>query len=473
MGIFSKLNPFRNSATMKEPEWWRQALGASLTNAGVSVTPENAMKLTAVFSAVRIISESIASLPLVLYERDGDRKRLAVDHPLFTLLHDIPNDVQTNFELLEFGMANLLLRGNQYNHVVRNGRGEALSITPLKAAYMKPENGVGGKINFNYQEPGNERVYRQDEIWRTAGLGSDGVIGLSPIQEAKQPLGIGMAAENYGAKVYSNGAQVPAVLESEHRLTDEQFKALKEQWSENYGGLENAFKTAILEGGLKYKNVGLNLSDAEFIASRKMTVADVSRIYRVPLHMLSELDKATFSNIEHQGIEFVVHTIRPWVTRLEKSITRDLLLPSERGRYFAKFKLEGLLRGDTKSRYEAYGLGIRDGWLNRNEVRELEDRDPVEGLDEFILPLNMAEQNGDPAMNSLRAAEVKALTVESKRLTDRQFKDWAPDFYARFEKRMVREGTPEHVAADYCANRVQVIQHQEDISQFIKELNHE
>lgn len=419
------------NSLLKEPEWWRQTLGTNNVSSGVSVTPDTALQVSAVYGCVRILAETIASLPLNVYERNGNRTQKALNHPLQSVLHDIPNGIQTAYEMREFQMVNLGLRGNQYSQTIRNGRGEVVEIIPLYTQHTNIDKTQAGKLVFDYQELGAARVFSQDEIWRTSGLASNGVTGLSPISLARESIGLSLATEMHGAKLFSNGAQVPSVLEMPGTLSEDAYDRLRKEFDGKHGGVENAHKTLILEGGASYKTVGMTSEDAQFLESRKFQISEISRWYRVPLHMLSELDKATFSNIEHQSIEFVVHTIRPWLVRIEQSINRDLLTPKERRKYFIKHNVEGLLRGDTASRYEAYGKGINDGWLKRNEVREWEDLNPEEGLDEFLIPLNMGVNEKDSEIENFIEQEIKAISIEKNRKKPEDFQSWMPDFYDR------------------------------------------
>ena len=448
------------AATLEEPEWWRQTMGGMQTGAGINVTPESAMTISAVYACVRILSETVASLPLKIYQREGEGRKLS-NHPLNTVLGVTPNSEQTAFELREFIMANLALRGNGYAHQLYDGAGRVSEIIPLNSRYMRVDRDANNKLIFDYAEPGSARVYTADEIWRIAGISGNGVTGLSPIALAREGLGVTLATEMHASKLFTNGAQTTGVLEFEHKLDDKQIDNLRTQFASNYSGAENAFKPMILESGMKYQSIGMSADDAQFLESRKFQITEVSRWYRVPPHMLAELDKATFSNIEHQSIEFVVHTIRPWLVRLEQTIARDLLTPKERRRYFASHSVEGLLRGDTKARYEAYGSAIQDGWLNRNEVRKLENINAVDGLDEFILPLNMAtssereQQLADAAASNMAESELKALSIEAERKTPEAFAEWVPKFYNRHKNTMAKAlALPAGACDSYAENRI-------------------
>jgi HK97 family phage portal protein len=425
------------NATMREPEWWRQSLGGRTSITGHNVTPESALAVTAVFGCVRVLAESVASLPMMVYRRlpDGG-KEVATQHPLYRLLHDGPNRDQTAFEAGEFRMACLGLRGNSYSALTLNGRGDVVAIHPLRPQYMQMDRDSAGHLVFDYREPGAERVYTQDRIWFTRGFGTDGITGLSPIGVCREAIGYAMTLNEHGSRMFANGAKVPGVLEMESTLSDDAYKRLKDDFAAQHEGAGNAGRTLILEGGAKYTQIGMNAADAEFIASQKMQIAEIARIFRVPLHMLNELDKATFSNIEHQSLEFVTHTLRPWLVRIEQSANRDLFGPLEGGKYFVEFKLDALLRGDIKSRYEAYQVAVTNGWMNRNEVRQLENLNPEDGLDEFLVPLNMSGANEpkpeEPAKPDTKAeAQAKACRIEAVRLSASDFNCWAIDYFRR------------------------------------------
>lgn len=433
------------SATMKEPEWWRQQGFSQSTGAGSHVSPDSALQVNAVYACVRILSETIASLPLKTYQETTEGREL-VRHPLSALLGQSPNGEQTAFEVREFLMTNLGLRGNSYAQVIRRG-GRVVAIEPLNSRYMDVSRGANSELVFDYQQPGMPRVFSGGEIWRIAGLSSNGVTGMSPVTQARESIGIAIAGEKQAAKLFSNGAQIPGVLEFPDMLSDEQIEHLRTQFAEKHQGSDNAHKPLILESGMKYAAVGMSNSDAQFLESRKYQIADIARLYRVPLHMLNELDKATFSNIEHQSIEFVMHTIRPWLVRIEQSIARDLLTERERQSIFVSHSVEGLLRGDTKSRYESYTQAINAGWMSPNEARKLENRNPEDGLDVFRSPLNMAstEEREEQVSNSLARVvadkEIKAIKAEIDRLSPEQFNSWFPDFYDR-QKKVMQEYLP-------------------------------
>lgn len=374
------------NATLNEPEWWKQAGMVISSSSGKNVTVSTALTVSAVYGCVRVISEAIASLPLRIMERTEEGRQVA-DHPLNSVFR-IPNSIQTGYEMREFIGSSLCLRGNSYAQKIRSRRGQTGELIPLYPHLVKPEKDSRGRLIFDYQETGSTRVFQQDEIWRIAGLSTNGVTGLSPIGLARESIGLALALEEHGAKLFKNGTQTATAFELDSTLSDPAYERLKKELAEHQGSA-NAWKPLILEGGMKHKAIGMTAEDSQFIATRKLQVADIARFYRVPLHMLNELDRATFSNIEHQSIEFVRDTLTPWLVRIEDSIYRDLLTPEERENLYAKHSVNGLLRGDIKTRFEAYRSSVGGPWMSRNEARSLEDMNDIDGLDEMILPLNV------------------------------------------------------------------------------------
>ena len=411
---------FTNEVSLKEPEWWKQAGMVRPTGSGQTVTVDSAMRVSAVYGCVRIISEAIAALPIKIYEKTPAGREVS-SHYLNNLLL-LPNSIQTGFEAREFGLSDLLLRGNSYNQKVSTNRGQLGEIIPLYSQYMNVDKGSNGELIFDYQEPGAARVFSQSEIWRIAGRSSNGVTGDSPITQAREAIGLALALEEHGAALFKNGTQTGAVFEIPTTLTDEAFQRLQTELKKKQGS-SHAHENMILEGGLVRKNISMTAEDSQFIETRKLQVADIARFFRVPLHKLNELDGATFSNIEHQSIEFVVDTLTPWMVRIESSIYRDLLSPRERESLYAKHNVQALLRGDTKTRNESHKIGIDGGWLSANEVREKEEWNRVEGLDEYRTQLNTAStserqaQMTNAIINDFVDKEVKALSQDRNKET--------------------------------------------------------
>lgn len=442
MNLFNWLKPKDPQAsTLKEPEFFRQAELIGPAGTDINVDPDTAMRIGTVYACVRILAETVASLPVQVYQRQNGRKVAVEEHPLNYLLGYTFNGEQTAMEGREFQMSSLGLRGNAYCGVSRSNRGGINSITNLKPGYCRLDRDANQRLVMHYEEPNNEAVYSAGQLWRIAGLGSDGVTGLSPIALARETLGLSVAMDRSANRIFANGAQSNTTLEFDHELTEETIANLRTQFAENYAGWRNAGKPLVLESGMSAKTIGMSNQDAQFLESRKAQVAEIARWYRVPLHMLGDLDRATFSNIEHQSIEFVTHTIRPWLVRIEQSIARDLLGEAERRRgLFVSHEVEGLLRGDIKTRYEAYASGITNGWLSRNEVRRMENFNDADGLDEYLTPLNMDSGNSEeesPAQD-MADAENRALVREAGRSLD-DFVQWLPGFLNRREAAISKE----------------------------------
>ena len=360
---------------------------------GVRVDELRAMQTSAVYACVKILAETVASLPLHLYKKGKNGKNeTAEQHPLFSCLYESPNEEMTSFEFRETMMTSLLLWGNAYARKIRKN-GHVAELWYLKPNLMTVErDSQTGSIKYTYSDDIKNQtfVYSPDQVFHVKGLSIDGVLGLSPIAQAREAVGLSLATEQYGAKFFGNGARPGGVLEHPGILKDPE--KLRESWNKVYQGTRNSHKVAVLEEGMKYHTIGIAPEDAQFLETRKYQVNEICRIFRVPPHLVGDLERATFSNIEHQSIEFVQHTIRPWLVRWEQAISRSLLDEKERLLYFAKFNVDGLMRGDYKSRMEGYAIGRQNGWLSINDIRRLEDMSlvPVEqGGDDYLVNGNM------------------------------------------------------------------------------------
>lgn len=377
------------------PEAWLMNMfgrGAE-TAAGVNVTPENALAVTAVWACVRILSETVASLPLPLYERlpSGGKAR-AVNHPLYSILHDAPNPEMTSFEYREVTMVHLATWGNAYSDIEMNNAGRPMALWPLRPDRMEVRRGDDGQLTYTYMlKSGEKRPLDPARVLHLRGMGNNGIVGYSPIAVARQAIGLAVAAEEFGARFFGNDARPGGVLHHPGVLGDEAYNRLKTNWESRHQGLDKSHRIAILEEGITFKEIGIPPEDAQFLETRRFQIAEIARMYRIPPHMLADLANATFSNIEHQSIEFVVHTVRPWLVRMEQRFSQSLLMPKERSRYFAEFLVDGLLRGDIMSRYQAYAVGRQNGWLNADDIRDLENMNPLPGGqgEMYLIPLNM------------------------------------------------------------------------------------
>ena len=355
------------------------------TTSGKPVNERTAMQTTAVYACVRILAEAVASLPLHVYEyQDDGGKKLVHDHPLYYLLHDEPNPEMTSFVFRETLMSHLLIWGNAYAQIIRDGAGRVLGLYPLLPDKMEVQRDDRGNIYYVYsrnsdenpmfKEYGNIKLKAED-VLHIPGLGFDGLIGYSPIAMAKNAVGMTLACEEYGASFFANGANPGGVLEHPGVLKDP--SKVRESWNSVYRGVNNAHKIAVLEEGMKYQQIGIPPEEAQFLETRKFQINEIARLYRIPPHMVGDLDKSSFSNIEQQSLEFVKYTLDPWVIRWEQSLQRSLLLPGEKGKYFIKLNVDGLLRGDYQSRMNGYAVGRQNGWFSANDIREMENMNPI------------------------------------------------------------------------------------------------
>jgi HK97 family phage portal protein len=357
------------------------------TASGKTVNERTAMQTTAVYACVRILAETIASLPLNVYRSTDNGKEKAIDHQLYYLLHDEPNPEMTSFVFRETLMSHLLLWGNAYAQIIRDARGQILALYPLLPDRMTVDRTTDGRLYYEYRKDTGYVILRPEDILHIPGLGFDGLVGYSPIAMAKNAIGMAIATEEYGSKFFANGASPGGVLEHPGVVKDP--ARIRESWNAVYQGSGNAHRIAVLEEGMKFQSIGIPPEQAQFLETRKFQTEEICRIFRVPPHLVANLDKATFSNIEHQSISFVVHTIRPWLVRLEQGMNKALLSPSEKGQYFVGFVVDGLLRGDYSSRMQGYAVGIQNGFLSPNDVRALENMNTIEHGDIYAMNGNM------------------------------------------------------------------------------------
>ena len=360
-------------------------------NSGEQVDEKSAMQIATVYACVRLLADSVAQLPLHLYKTVGeDGQEKAKGHPLYNILYRQPNPEMTDFSFKEVIMTHLLLWGNAYVQIVRDGKNNVLGLYPLLPENVEIDRDQKGSLYYIYHaytdevpgETNKDVIFRRDEILHIPGLGFNGLVGFSPIAMMKNCLGTNIAVEKYGSAFFKNGAQPSGVLEHPGVLKDPQ--KIRDNWSSVYGGPNNAHKVAVLEENMHYKPISLPPEDSQFLSTREFGVEEICRIFRVPPHMVQDLKRATYANIEHQSIDFVVHTLDPWLIRIEKAIVKDVLMEEEKDSYFPKFNVDGLLRGDIESRMRAYGTGISNGFFSPNDARRKEN-----------MPLIPVEEGGD------------------------------------------------------------------------------
>lgn len=370
------------------------------TVTGQTVNTEKALRYSPFYAAVRVLAESVASLPLIVYRRrtDGGKDR-ASDHSLYPILHDQPNPNMTSFTYRETGMAHLTTWGNGYSAIARDGRRRVRELWPLRPDRMDVKRIPGTtERRYRYQTTGETVELEESQVFHIPGLSWDGLVGQSVIWAARNAIAVGLAAEEYGGRFFENDATPGIALTHPKSLSDTARTNIETSWPDRHAGPANAGKFALLEEGMTIEQFGIPPDDAQFLQTRQFQVNEIARIFRIPPHMLGDLEHATFSNIEHSAIEFVVHTLRPWLVRWEQAIGAQLLgsdWTGAGGQYFVEFLVDALLRGDTKSRYEAYGLGMNAGFLNADMVQEAENRNPLpDGIGQrFFMPLSSAPAN--------------------------------------------------------------------------------
>jgi HK97 family phage portal protein len=390
MGFLTELFATRQhpSAHTNWEKWF--GLG-NRTHAGVSVTEESALTLSAYFACIRILSESVAMLPLLTYRYlpNGGRER-AADHPCYWLLKEQPNPEMSAFEFRELMTGHAASWGNGYAEIEWSNSGRPLALWPLHPGRMQVKR-LNGELRYLYRDPdGKEASLPAWRVHHFRGPSGNGIVGYSMARMAAQSIGLALATEEYGARFFGNGARPGVVLKHPGLLSEEAYERLKESYEADHQGLSNAHRVKILEEGLDLETVGIPPEEAQFLETRKFQVAEVARWFRIPPHMIGDLEKATFSNIEEQGIEFVIYTLSPWLVRSEQALMRDLMTREERQRFFIRYLASGLLRGNTEARFKSYATAITNGWMSPNEVRILEDLNPYEGGDVYLLPLNLA-----------------------------------------------------------------------------------
>ena len=411
MGILSSIFRARdkpaNSLTGSSYVPW---LGGSTS--GKLVTERSAMQMTAVYACVRILSEAIAGLPLFVYQyRDDGGKEKALHHPLFRLLHDEPNPEMTSFIFRETLMAHMLLWGNAYAQIIRNRKGEVTGLYPLMPNRMKVDRDANGKLYYEYQKLSDDGAEIKDgkvtlqprDVLHIPALGFDGLVGYSPIAMAKNAIGLSIAAEEYGAKFFADGGTPKGILKVPNLIKNRD--KVREDWQKGFYS-SGGGNVAILEVGADYKAISINPQEAQFLETRKFQIDEIARIFRVPPHMVGDLEKSSFSNIEQQSLEFVKYTLDPWVCRWEQAMCRTLLTDKEKPDMFIKFNIDGLLRGDYQSRMNGYAVARQNGWMSANDIRELENMDRIpadQGGDDYLvngnmIPITQARKGGDDAM---------------------------------------------------------------------------
>jgi HK97 family phage portal protein len=449
--------PEANTSTPPvDNDFWYEDLGTR-TEAGKHISVDLALQVSAVYSCVRILSESIASLPLYVYQETADNSvELARSHPIYSLLHSQPNSYQTSFQFFEMCVAHIALRGNAYSYIRTGQSGWVTALEPIHPELVFPRWGrtADGKLIPQYVvlEEAGEKVYLQDEILHLKGLTLDGLIGVSPITYMRECISLAVSTERFGARFFKNFAKPVGVLKMPGVFKDQvAVDRFKKGWYAAQGGL-NQNSIAVLEGGMEWQSIGISNEDAQFLEARRYQIEEIARFYRVPLHLLQDLTRTAYSTLEQQNLAYLIHTLTPWIVRIEKSLNSSLLTDSK---YFAKFDMSSLSRGDTASRYTAYASAINAGWLTRNEARQKEQMNRLPGLDAPLHPLHMGTEGNvfdkevaNEICQRMVAMERDALVDNAYRMVTnpKSFKPWAVTFYEEFQTNLekllkVPEGT--------------------------------
>lgn len=369
---------------------WYEPFG-SLSVAGIAIDEGAAYRVSAVFNAVRMISESVAGFPFILYRRLlGGGKERAFDEPLYEILHDRPNNWQTPAEFREFLQGCALLRGHGYAEIISGRRGFVDQLIPLDPTLVEEEHIPGHRLRYQVRQPdGTKRTITQDRMFHLRGFR-----GLSVLSLMRETVGLSLATESHGARVFSQRANHAGILEMENKLDDDAYKRIKSQLDARTTGLQNAHSTLILENGLTWKQVGMSNEDAQFLLTRTFQIQEIARWFNIQPHKLADLTKSSFNNIEEENLSYVTDTVGPWNIRWAQTTSRDLIMKRE---LFAELLVDALLRGRTKERYEAHALAVRSGWRSPNEIRVIENQNKEEGLDYFV---DVRQEHAGPGATS-------------------------------------------------------------------------
>jgi HK97 family phage portal protein len=394
MALVDRFFPRNEATTLSNPaKWLTDFFGGKQAASGVTVNERTALYYSTVYACIRVLAETLAMLPLPVYERlPTGGKGKALRHPLWNVLHDLANEQTSSFIFRETLMNHVLTYGNAYAWIQRDGSNRVVGLWILRPDLTRCERLTDNSLQYRTTTvDGRQVVFAWEDVFHIPGLGFDGLNGYSPIRMAQEAIGLGLATEEFGARFFSNGANAGGILEHPNVLSETAHANLKRDAEENYANLSNSHKLMILEEGMKFSKITVPPNEAQFLETRKFQRNEICGIYRVPPHLAGDLERATFSNIEHQDLGFVKHTMLPWFRRWEQQIMLKLLKKSERATYFAEFNVDGLLRGDYKSRQEGLAVMRQNGIINGNQWRELENLNPIEDQtgEEYWRPTNM------------------------------------------------------------------------------------
>lgn len=453
MGLLASLVQEQRSAVYnplhpRDPNLARLFGDTGANPSGVVVTEDTALSSTAMLAGVMFIAGNMASVPLKLLERAGRGKTPLMDDPRWWLLQANPNEEQTAFELREMVMGHVLLCGNGYVEIVEGSNGIADALWPIVPWRVRPVRSTSGKLGYVVRSPrdNTEVLIPAERMLHFRGFSRDGLLGVDVVRTMQAAIGSVLAAEQSVGAFFGNGAQPSGVLTIDKPLNDKAWERLKKQRDQMHGGVANWHRLAILEDGLKFQQLTTDPEKAQLLATRKYGITEVARILNLPVHVLKELERSTNNNIEHQGIELVTYTFRPWCVRFEQVLEKRLLLPRERAARLIRHNLAGFLRGDMKSRYEAYHIGRQGGWLSANDILEMEDQNGIGNQgDVYWMPVNMIDaDNADalvPADDSGGAKPPDDDERANRRasLRERSIASWLPMFRQRYQALVRRE----------------------------------
>jgi len=472
-----RASPENPSTNLSNPsEWLVDWFGGGQASSGVPVNPETALKYGPVFAAVSLISRMIGSMPLHVFKRlpDGKGKERFPQHPVYRLLHDQPNEEMTAIIFRELLSCHLLLWGNAFAYIEKNNAGTPTALLPLLPDRTWAER-KNGKLRYITTVNNQRIVLSPDKVLHVPGLSFDGLSGKSPITLARETIGLGIAAEKYGAAFFGNSANPGGVIEHPGKLSADAQARLRESWAEKHQGIKNSHKPAILEEGMKFNQFTLSQKDSQFLETRKFGVVEVARWFNVPPSLIGDLERAILKNAEQQSLWLLVYNLTPSLTRYEQEYNRKLFREDEKAELFAEHDTAGLMRGDQKSRYEAYRSAVMVGWMTRNEARVRENMNPLEGLDDPLQPLNMLPVGDEPPQDdpgddldldieedadeedSLRKImapvlhdaarrivkrEVSELRRSLKKRSGAEFDSWADGYYKEFRDVIIKTLRP-------------------------------
>ena len=387
--------------------------GEPLTDTEGDVDTDTALKYSVVFACCRVLAETFASVPILLYKKNGTEREAVTDLPIYDILHNVPNEEMSHFNFSEAMMMNMNTDGNAIAQRLFNAKGELVGLYPIKTEIDRDKDTK--KLIYVADDGGQKRTFQRSEVFHVPGPSLDGVHGLSPITYAASAIRLGLSYEQFGIQFFRNAANPSGAFSNPGELGEEAYQRLKKQLKENYTGLKNSGTPMLLEGGLQWQQFSVNPTDAQLLESKNFQIEDICRIYRVPQHLVNKLDRSTFSNIEEMGLEFVVYTMLPHFKRFEECMNAQLLTSEQRrAGYFLEHRIDGLLRGDSTARAAFYASGRQWGWLCANDIRRLENLPPINGGDRYLEPTNMTEagSNQSNAVNAKVLQEIENILKE-------------------------------------------------------------